>query len=626
MHTHTHTYKKTLIEKLLLRKGIWFHLIGLACVLWVLIRVTPAPHRSYYPCQRVSIPIALSYLAFWGGIYVACMQFVRKLKNKTVARMPILVVLSLLLCTFGGIGFAASSLHTDSLLSWTPIPNQPIGTPQGFHPGRVVWVWNPDATETDHNGFWWQKENNNQPVIDDMMSTGIQNLMGTNNETAAWDHLFKSFNQDQSNETQGYQPGEKIAIKVNLNNAWVYRKNPYFVKDNELDASPYVVKALLRQLVDVVGVAQEDITIFDASRQIPNWFYYRVYYETYPSIPLVAEFADVRYADTQGGAEGREKVVASSTNIFFTDGTGFTRTLPTCVTEAQYLINLFLFKRHPINQGVTFSGKNLFGAFIEPVIDIHPYFETSFSMGNTAPQVDLLAHHHLGAKTLLYIGDGLFGTKSDHRTIAKFQMHPFNNDWTNSLFFSQDPVAIDSVMYDFLYAEGTQPSEGSQNYLHQAAAPPPQVYDPEWDGVFLDNSLGVHEHWNLNVDIFSSERYVGSSGNGIDFLAIGKEQASAALLITKPLHNQLYVSGQETIRLPRSVIVGSITVETQINGVDSEIEYVEFYLNNELQYQDYDYPYSWFWDEKGFGRYKIQVIAYYDDKQINNEMRVWKLF
>ena len=101
-------------------------------------------------------------------------------------------------------------------------------------------------------------------------------------------------------------------------------------------------------------------------------------------------------------------------------------------------------------------------------------------------------------------------------------MYPFNNNWTNSLFFSQDPVAIDSVMFDFLHTEGTNPCEGSQNYLHQSAVPNPNTYDPENDGVYLSSSLGVHEHWNKSVDIFSPERYLGLSGNGIDFVAIAK--------------------------------------------------------------------------------------------------------
>jgi hypothetical protein len=75
-------------------------------------------------------------------------------------------------------------------------------------------------------------------------------------------------------------------------------------------------------------------------------------------------------------------------------------------------------------------------------------------------------------------------------------------------------------MFDFLHTEGTNPCEGSQNYLHQSAVPNPNTYDPENDGIYLSSNLGVHEHWNKSVDIFSAERYLGLSGNGIDFIAI----------------------------------------------------------------------------------------------------------
>jgi hypothetical protein len=105
-------------------------------------------------------------------------------------------------------------------------------------------------------------------------------------------------------------------------------------------------------------------------------------------------------------------------------------------------------------------------------------------------------------------------------------MEPFNNDWTNSLFFSQDPIAIDSVMYDFLYAEGTNPTEGCQNYLHQGAEPLPDTYDPEGDGIYLSNSIGVHEHWDTSFEIWEPERYSGPEDNGIDFVTFGKEHSS----------------------------------------------------------------------------------------------------
>jgi hypothetical protein len=280
-----------------------------------------------------------------------------------------------------------------------------------------------------------------------------------------------------------------------------------------------------------------------------NWFYDRVYHEEYPASSLVPEFPDVNYVDYEGDASGRQKVEPSSEKIYFADNTGLSRTLPTCVVEAKYLINMPILKRHPIQQGVTLSGKNLFGTWIEPVVDVHNYHTSAFTEGNSAPQTDLFAHEHLGGKTLLYIGDGLFATKIDHATIAKFKMYPFNNSWTNSLFFSQDPVAIDSVMYDFLHEEGANPCEESQFYLHQSAEPPADTYDPENDGIYVSGSLGVHEHSDKNVDIFSSERYSGPSANGIDYVAFGEEHVSKSAVINKDSQEKSYIFANKLIEI-----------------------------------------------------------------------------
>ena len=65
----------------------------------------------------------------------------------------------------------------------------------------------------------------------------------------------------------------------------------YIDIDEDRDASPYVVKALLKQLIDVVGVSSEDTYVYDASRPIANWFYYRVN----------NDFPDVHYVDSEGG-------------------------------------------------------------------------------------------------------------------------------------------------------------------------------------------------------------------------------------------------------------------------------------------------------------------------------------
>jgi hypothetical protein len=112
-------------------------------------------------------------------------------------------------------------------------------------------------------------------------------------------------------------------------------------------------------------------------------------------------------------------------------------------------------------------------------------------------------------------------------------MAPFNNDWPSSLFVSQDPVAIDSVGFDFLAAEfdSSHPSQGRydprddsgpfpqykgvDDYLHQSADPRnwPSgfVYDPEKDGKPL-TSLGTHEHWNNPKDKQYTRNLGGKTG------------------------------------------------------------------------------------------------------------------
>jgi len=50
-------------------------------------------------------------------------------------------------------------------------PNQPVGTPAGINPGRVVWIWNPDATNEnckstfDEQDWYWKPENTDEKIV-----------------------------------------------------------------------------------------------------------------------------------------------------------------------------------------------------------------------------------------------------------------------------------------------------------------------------------------------------------------------------------------------------------------------------------------------------------------------------
>ncbi len=597
-------------------KGIWFHLAGIIALIWFLIRVIPKPTRSQYPCQQIAIPVALGYVAFWSGIFYTTIYLIKKTKRKTTALIPAALSFFILLGSITGFGFANIVATGPTYEPWTPISNEPIGIPQGVSPGRVVWTWNPDATEKELDGYWWESQNNNQEVISDMLEEGVKTLADSESLSDAWDILFSFVNEKNNRGSHGYQQGEQIAIKVNLNNCW----NPldfiddYEKADNERDADPTVVNTLLSQLVNTVGINQEDIIIYDASRPMSNWFY----------DPIVSEYPNVQFIDSIGGAPGRDQVSPSEKEFYFLDGT--IRTLPTCVVDASYIINIPLLKQHPINHGVTLSGKNMFGTFIEPVMEIHPYHESGQFMGNAAPQTDLFAHEDLGKKTVLFLGDGLFSTLRDHRTITHFHMYPFNDDWTNSLFFSQDPVAIDSVMYDFLHTEGPIPLEGSQNYLHQAAEPPKETYDPENDGIYVEESLGIHEHWNPEIPIFSSSRYTG-----IDFVPIGQDLASPAVVIEKPSQGSLYVFDEYTaLRIlykdfysfPITMALGPLTVNISVTGDYAEqVTSVSFSLDGQQVGVDENPPYSWMWDDTSFGIHQLSVTAYDGDELLSSTTR-----
>jgi hypothetical protein len=136
--------------------------------------------------------------------------------------------------------------------------------------------------------------------------------------------------------------------------------------------------------------------------------------------------------------------------------------------------------------------------------------------------VDIMGHEQLGGKTILYIIDGIWGSTNWGHPPIKWRMAPFNNDWPSSIFVSQDPVAIESVCFDFLYNEFDEdhPTEGNppttdkgpfpryagvDDFLHQAAdsgnwTGDIPYYDPEGDGTPISWSLGVHEHWNDSIN------------------------------------------------------------------------------------------------------------------------------
>jgi hypothetical protein len=523
-------------------KVIYFSL-GIASTIWFLIRVIPKPSRANYPCMRAAAPIASSFVIYLIGITSVTMLFKKARQRIQQSRyiFAFLLVLSgLLIGAWTEMHSSRKAIAADPQGPQTP--NEPVGNAKGIFPGRVVWEYNPDATNesctNSLNDYWYQDQNTNQAVVDEMLSKSIQKLTGTLTDAVAWDSLFHFFNRNNGRGNVGYIPGEKIAIKINLNG--INNSQP----DKNINTSPQICYSILNQLVNVVGVAQTDISIGDPNCSMNNATYNKLH----------GTFTNVTY---WGSGTGRTYASPSATAELHASDGSYDDKLPQAFLDATYLINLPVFKKHH-RAGISIGCKNHFGsigAYTGGAWHLHASLPCSATSGGGGDNnngdygvyrcfVDIMGHKDLGGKTLLYLVDGIWGSPNWGHPPVKWHMTPFNDDWPSSLFASLDPVALESVCFDFLYeefdidqSETLHPQEGGEftdatgpyphfqgvdDFLHQAADPanwPAGIeYDPENDGSIL-GSMGTHEHWN-NASDKEYTRNMGT-GNGIELYKDG---------------------------------------------------------------------------------------------------------
>ena len=482
--------------------------VGIASLLWFLVRVIPKPSRATYPCQRLAAPIASGFIVWLTGIVASSLAY---RKAKCLAGQSRYAVAGV----FAAVAVAAiwwsvnitADRGVGAAFTPTDPPNSPVGIGKGIYPGRVVWVHDPEATSWDgKTGSWWDDGNLDQQVVDAMVSQALVTMTGQKNDVAAWDALFRHFNRTRNRGDVGYTRGEKVVIKINMNQdsggAWAA---------NAGMPSPQMIHSLLDQLVHVVGVPASAITIYDAARYIGDPIYNKVRSDPDPEFQKITFVVRPGYA--QRGRVGATPDLDHPIRFANPSVWGGARAyVPRSVTEADYLINMALLRSHSMF-GITACGKNHFGSVHFPGYasaggwtpePLHNFGNRSQPMGTYCCLVDLIGHPQLGGKTLLYLIDALYAARNQSAEVIRFPS--FGNDWTSSLFLSQDPIALDSVAVDFVRNEPLETDctgPGVDNYLHEGALannpPSRSLYDPDGDGTRLA-SLGVHEHWNNAVE------------------------------------------------------------------------------------------------------------------------------
>jgi uncharacterized protein (DUF362 family) len=530
--------------------------VGFTALVWFLLRVIPKPSRAAYPCQRAAFPLASAFV-LWICATIAGMFSLARMRNYVrryrwvAVSVCALSVVAVSLWFMHSRAIAAAEISTR--YDFQPKQrNVPLGVARGVYPGRVVWARDPKAAHwTGHiestTDQWWMESSNDQPRVDAMLSATLQKLTGAATDDEAWKIIFHYYNSHaRALEHTGYRAGEIVAIKVNLNNSGVQGPG------NVVNVSPQVALAMVRELVNHAHVPPANIVIYDVRRNI------------YPGMltKIWSEYKDVRFIQSDppdpaqpknaayGNYHGLEAAqwvegVSYSANAYHD-----AKLIPQQIKDATYLVNLALMKAHSYpyasseggdegQTGITMTGKNHFGS-IKGTPELHWAINTN--QGATphaySPIVDLSASPNLGAKTILYVLDGLYCARRHQSYPLHFPNAPFNNrvepyantDWPSSILASLDGVALDSVGLDILLSQtknnldaNNHPRimirENADDYLQEEALAdhPPSGTAYRQNGKPV-TSLGVTEHWDNDLSRQYSRNKDSRGGKGIELI------------------------------------------------------------------------------------------------------------
>ena len=224
-------------------------IISVLATVWFLVRVIPKPSRATYPCMQASYPF-MTGLVIWISTLLGSAFAFKKAKHKFIQARYLATGLFLVLGIAATTVFVANSAKESKAAKGTSLdiwykPNVPKGVARGFFPGRVAWGHNPNIASWDgKTGFWWDDKFNNQNETDKLFSQTLSLLTNENTDKKSWEFLFNFYNKSKRNKVQGYKTGEKIAIKINMNNVDSHESN------NQINANPQLVFSLLTSLIN----------------------------------------------------------------------------------------------------------------------------------------------------------------------------------------------------------------------------------------------------------------------------------------------------------------------------------------------------------------------------------------
>lgn len=302
----------------------------------------------------------------------------------------------------------------------------------------------------------------NEDIVCSMFKRGLNEFTGEKGNTRkAWKKILIN-----------YSKGDKITIKINLNNA-SYNE---LITTNRLDQTAPLIKAIVSDLTSNFSVPEKNITIGDPSRWI------------HPEILIRrCKFDKVAWVDSRSPFlwDEAESVQFTKDNPVRPDKPGFPDRVPFYIsniyTKADHIINVSLLKNHGC--GITGAMKNHFGAIQPP----SPKYLHE-GLGEKSYISDLCNSYSIKKKVRINICDAIFANWHDNVWSPR-PWKTFREESPNSLFFGSDPVAFDSVLLQHISDEVNVQEDQAPAWVREA------VKNHEFLHYAMNyHELGIHEH------------------------------------------------------------------------------------------------------------------------------------
>ena len=144
---------------------------------------------------------------------------------------------------------------------------------------------------------------------------------------------------------------------------------------------------------------------------------------------------------------------------------------------------------------------------------------------------------------------------------------------------------------------------------------PPYDYVWDWGDGNFSYEENPHHTYAMPGEYVATFSVTDDEGNfSFDTANVTIYRGNPTVSITRP-ENALYLFNLKLFQMPMPWIIGKIKIVVDAHQIEIGINRVEFYIDNELRFTDYDAPYEWIWNEHMFSKHQIKVVAVDDEEK-----------